>query len=67
MAEADAGTDIALLREKLQHYRWKASRLLRGVFGDKVALEHTGPNGGPIEQRIVIIPGNGRNDRGLPE
>lgn len=33
-------------------------------YRERQSVEHSGPGGGPIEQRVVVIPDNGRNDRG---
>ena len=37
--ENASSKDTSLLREKLIHYRWMASKLLPGIYGDKTTVE----------------------------
>lgn len=62
-AEKDGRVSILLNREALERSRlridtrkWLLSKALPKVFGDKVALEHTGANGGPIAHESVPQP-----------
>lgn len=34
--------------------KWHLSKLLPKKFGDKVSAELTGPNGGPVQQEVVV-------------
>lgn len=47
--EAFSATDAALGRLKMDALKWSASKLAPKKYGDKVALEHTGKDGGPIQ------------------
>jgi hypothetical protein len=53
LAVADACTNetAAADRVKILAYQWRASKLAPKKYGDKI--EHTGPNGGPIEHKDV--------------
>lgn len=53
LAVADACTaeTAAADRVKIMAYQWRAAKLAPKKYGDKI--EHTGPNGGPIEHRDV--------------
>ena len=51
----DGSKEITLDREHIQRStlrvsqrNWLLSRILRKTYGDKTALEHSGPDGGPI-------------------
>lgn len=44
--------EVALLRERMQHYRWKASRLLRAMFSER--QEISGPDGAPVG--VMVAP-----------
>jgi hypothetical protein len=59
--EADGETNIALLREKLQHARWTISKLWPRHYGDKVAHEVTGPGGRPLIDRVEVVLVDGRD------
>lgn len=53
LAVADACTSetAAADRVKILAYQWRAAKLAPKKYGDKI--EHTGPNGGPIEHKDV--------------
>lgn len=57
------GAEVAILRERLHHARWKVSRMLSRYYGDKVAL--TGENGGPVAfqriERVIVDPQEGKS------
>lgn len=41
-------------RVKLAAYQWRASKLAPKKYGDRVAHEHTGQGGGPIQYTAVL-------------
>lgn len=50
------GADVA--RVAIDAYKWTAARMASSHFGDKIAHEHGGPNGGAIpHQMVVLTPG----------
>ncbi|MDN3273379.1 hypothetical protein QWJ07_03930 [Frankia sp. RB7] len=54
---------VDLLKEMGQHARWKASKLNRAVYGEKVSTELTGKDGKAIETKATVqiyMPSNGR-------
>ena len=38
--------------ERVVHIRWKAENLMRGTYGKKLDVEHSGKDGGPIQAVI---------------
>ena len=57
----DGSTYIALNSEHIQRSKlrvdtrkWIASKLLPKKYGDKVETTLTGPNGGPVEAKVVV-------------
>lgn len=46
--DAQAGA-IARARELANHLRWRAAKLGRAVYGERVQQEISGPGGGPVE------------------
>lgn len=60
-----AGDEFELKKAKelAHHYRWRASKIAPGEYGDKASIELTGKDGAPVEliTRIAITgvePGN---------
>jgi hypothetical protein len=54
---------VDLLKEMGQHARWKASKLNRNVYGEKVSAELTGKNGKELKSDTTVqiyMPANGR-------
>ncbi len=51
----DAPDEFGLRKAKelAHHYRWRAAKVAPREYGDKVALEHAGPDGGPIQTEDV--------------
>lgn len=53
---------IARSRLRVDTRKWLLSKVLPKVYGDKQVLEHSGPDGGPIEatitRRIVDVDGD---------
>ena len=45
----DKEGDVQRARLQIDARKWLMSKALPKVYGDKVALEHTGANGGPIQ------------------
>jgi hypothetical protein len=47
---------------QLSGLQWVASKLAPKKYGDKQAVAHSGPDGGPMqhESTVVILPSNGR-------
>lgn len=65
-ADAEDVTDIAKrtlsgefdpqsARVAIDALKWAAGKKRPKVYGDRASLEHSGPDGGPIEQRITEI------------
>ena len=52
----DSGA-VADKRVRFDARRWYLSKLAPKRYGDKVTTEHTGVDGGPIKQQIVIATG----------
>ncbi|MCK1274133.1 terminase [Bradyrhizobium sp. 61] len=46
---------IARSRLRVDTRKWLLSKALPKVFGDKIVQEHTGADGGPIQQSITKI------------
>jgi hypothetical protein len=44
-------SDIPVVRERMQHARWKVSRMLAKYYGERLAL--SAPDGGPIPVEIT--------------
>lgn len=49
----DMTSDVA--RVLLANMQWKASKLNRSRYGEKVTNEHTGKDGGPIQTAVVTV------------
>ncbi len=49
IADACTPETAAADRVKISAYQWRASKLAPKKYGDKIAMEHTGPNNGPIQ------------------
>ena len=47
--------DPAAARVAIDALKWSAGRKRPKVYGDKAAVEHSGPDGGPIVQRVERI------------
>lgn len=45
---------LAKARELAHHYRWRASKINPGDYGNKVQAEITGADGGPIKSEAVV-------------
>lgn len=41
--------ELAKARELASHFRWRASKIAPGDYGDRLTTEHTGPGGGPVQ------------------
>lgn len=54
---------VDIVKEMGQHARWRASKLNRKIYGDKLSTELTGKDGKPIETTATVqvyVPENGR-------
>lgn len=49
VANASTSETAQADRVKIAAYQWRASKLLPKKYGDKRSLEHSGPNGTPIQ------------------
>jgi hypothetical protein len=47
---------IARSRLRVDTRKWYLARVLPKLFGDKQQVEHSGPEGGPMEVRTVRLP-----------
>lgn len=52
---AKAAEDATKGRLAFDAERWWLSKIAPRQFGDKVSLEHAGPNGGPIETAVTVV------------
>lgn len=41
-------SNVSVVREQVQHMRWRASKLAPRRYGDRAGLELSGPGGGPV-------------------
>ena len=62
LAEAETPTDAVKDRLKFDARRWYLGKL-SNAFSDKQKMEHSGPNGAPIEtlskvERVIVDPAN---------
>lgn len=48
--------DPQIARVVLSSKQWRAAKLAPKKYGDKVTQEHTGPDGGPVVNRIELVP-----------
>lgn len=51
--DIESDPDVARARLKFDYRKWYLSKLRPKVYGDKVDLTHSGPNGGPIQTEEV--------------
>lgn len=68
--EAKDSFDLSKAKELAHHYRWRASKIAPKEYGDKVDIELTGKDGGPVEytnteraSRLAAILERGRQER----
>lgn len=54
-------TAVARNRLRVDARKWAASKLKPKKYGERQQMEHSGPDGGPIETvtRIELVPGDG--------
>jgi hypothetical protein len=52
---ADTEKDTRRAAVMIDARKWRLARMNRKEYGDKVANEHSGPNGGPIETRQQVV------------
>lgn len=52
---ADTEKDAAIGRNRMDARKWELAIRNRKKYGDRVANEHSGPDGGPITTRIVRL------------
>ena len=52
--KGDVPPDVA--RVVISSRQWRASKLAPKKYGDKVSHEHAGPDGGPVQVGVVMIP-----------
>lgn len=45
---------IARSRLRVDSRKWMLSKMLPKVYGDKITAEHTGPNGAPLFDKMVV-------------
>jgi hypothetical protein len=65
--EAEDRENAPAIKVRVDTRIWAAGRLRPKVYGPKVALEHTGSGGGPIETVVTYqLPDNGRDNGGDP-
>ena len=50
---ADEEEDVQRAKLKIDARKWVAARMKPKSWGDRSAIEHSGPNGGPIESKDV--------------
>lgn len=53
--DAKSAEDATKGRLAFDAERWWLSKIAPRQFGDKVSLEHAGPNGGPIETAVTVV------------
>jgi len=53
-ASAESAVEVAGLRLKSDNRKWLLSKLAPKKYGDKTALEHSGPDGKPIEHTHTV-------------
>lgn len=46
--------DPAAARVAADNLKWLAAQMAPRRYGDKLGLEHTGPNGGPMQTNLVV-------------
>jgi hypothetical protein len=46
--DIDATEDVNKARLKLDYWKWYTSKMAPKRYGDRIAMEHTGEDGGPI-------------------
>jgi hypothetical protein len=54
---------VDIVKEMGQHARWRASKLNRPVYGEKVSAELTGKDGRELKSETIVqiyMPENGR-------
>jgi len=53
---------IARAKLRVDTRKWAASKLAPKKYGDRIAQEHSGPDGKPLptERTVIILPANGR-------
>lgn len=47
--------DVQRARLRVDTRKWLMSKIAPKRFGDRVVTEHTGPNGGPIQNQTLVI------------
>ncbi len=52
---ADTEEDPQRARVRIDARKWVASKLLPKAYGERVALEHSGPDGGPVPVTLVDL------------
>jgi hypothetical protein len=62
-------SDIPVIRERMQHARWKVSRMLAKYYGERLAL--SAPGGGPIQiqriEMVIVDAGDGDSGTSAPD
>lgn len=53
---ADTEEDAARARVRVDARKWVAAKLKPRKYGDRQAVEHSGPNGGPIQTAAQPLP-----------
>lgn len=51
---AETVEDVGRARLMCDNIKWEAARMAPKKYGDKIQNEHTGKDGGPIEQAVTI-------------
>lgn len=51
---ADSAEDAALAKLQIDTRKWVACKQRPKKYGDKVDVEHTGPDGGPVQMAMTV-------------
>lgn len=55
---SDAAKDVQKAKLQIDTRKWLLSKLLPKKYGEKQQLEHSGPDGGPVQvSKVEIVPG----------
>lgn len=55
MADEATVEDREVVKLRIWARQWRAGKLAPRKYGDKAQIEHSGPNGGPIQTQAVTI------------